>query len=63
VGTSQKKIVSEVSKLLTDKKYYRRMANAVNPYGDGRAAGRILQAIQWYFGLRKEKPSLFGRGR
>jgi UDP-N-acetylglucosamine 2-epimerase (non-hydrolysing) len=61
VGTDAAKIVHEVSKLLTDIRYYRRMANAVNPYGDGRASERIVQAIQWYFGLIKNKPNPFRR--
>lgn len=41
VGMSKKKIVSKISKLLTDKKFYGRMAKAANLYGDGRAARRI----------------------
>lgn len=45
VGTDTQKIVSEVSKLLTDKVAYDSMAQAHNPYGDGKAAHRILQAI------------------
>lgn len=43
VGTSFKKIVEEVSILLDDQKYYERMSKAVNPYGDGKSCGRIVE--------------------
>lgn len=59
VGTDKKKIISQFSRLLTDRAYYKRIANAVNPYGDGKASGRISQAIKWYFGLSKTKPAPF----
>jgi UDP-N-acetylglucosamine 2-epimerase (non-hydrolysing) len=49
VGADANKIVAEASKLLTDEVVYRSMAEAVNPYGDGRAAQRILAAIEQYF--------------
>lgn len=45
VGTSAKNIINEVSTLIDDVKAYQKMANAVNPYGDGNAASRILKAI------------------
>jgi len=41
VGTDRRKIVREMTRLLTDKAAYRRMSRAHNPYGDGRAAPRI----------------------
>lgn len=50
VGADRERIVDEVSRLLTDKQHYDSMATAHNPYGDGKATGRILQAIQGYFG-------------
>ena len=59
VGTNGKKITQEISALLTDKKHYRQMASAVNPYGDGKAAPRIVEAIRYYFGLRKNRPEEF----
>jgi UDP-N-acetylglucosamine 2-epimerase (non-hydrolysing) len=59
VGTNEKKIIGEFSKLLTDPRYYRRIANAVNPYGDGKASDRITHAIRWYFGISKSKPNSF----
>ena len=45
VGTDAEAIVDNVTRLLTDKKAYAAMANAVNPYGDGKACARILAAI------------------
>ena len=46
VGTNHDLIVSEVSKLLEDKAYYDKMSHAVNPYGDGLACGRIVNALK-----------------
>lgn len=45
VGTDYQKIVSEVSALIDDKDYYTSMAEAVNPYGDGRASSRIVDHL------------------
>lgn len=59
VGTDTDKIVSETAKLLTDAKAYQRMSRAVNPYGDGKAAWRIVEAVKHYFGLRKTRPEDF----
>jgi UDP-N-acetylglucosamine 2-epimerase (non-hydrolysing) len=50
VGTDQARIVSVASELLTCPDVYSRMANAVNPYGDGRASERILAALSSRFG-------------
>lgn len=51
VGTNKDIIVNETNLLLRDLKEYRKMAKAVNPYGDGRAANRILQAVLKFFSL------------
>lgn len=45
VGTSGARIVEETMRLLDDGTEYARMARAVNPYGDGRAAERIVEAL------------------
>ena len=45
VGTDYDKIVGEVSALLEDKGYYETMSHAVNPYGDGKACGRITNYL------------------
>ena len=46
VGTDYGKIVGEVSMLLDDEKAYERMSRAVNPYGDGKACGRIVEFLE-----------------
>lgn len=46
VGTNYDKIVYEVSALLEDETYYERMSKAVNPYGDGKACGRIIDFLK-----------------
>lgn len=45
VGTDEKTIYNETKKLLTDKKEYEQMSKASNPYGDGFASKRIVDAI------------------
>jgi len=45
VGPHRERIVSETLRLLQDERAYRKMSQAVNPYGDGRAAERILAAL------------------
>lgn len=45
VGTEQNKIVESVSSLMDDTNLYDRVAMAVNPYGDGHAAERILKYL------------------
>ena len=46
VGANYDKIVSEVSNLLDDAEYYKTMSQAVNPYGDGLACGRIIEILK-----------------
>ena len=46
VGTDYDKIVNSVSELLDDSKAYERMSKAVNPYGDGKACGRIVGRLR-----------------
>ena len=45
VGTNYDKIVDELSRLLDDVLYYDTMSKAVNPYGDGKACGRIVEMM------------------
>jgi UDP-N-acetylglucosamine 2-epimerase (non-hydrolysing) len=45
VGTLRERIVAEIRRLLEDETAYREMARAVNPYGDGQAAVRIVKAL------------------
>ncbi len=49
VGTDVEAIMENATTLLTDEKAYAAMANAVNPYGDGKACGRILDACEKFF--------------
>lgn len=51
VGTDEDRIVAAASRLLTDDDAYDAQARAVNPYGDGRASGRIVSAIEHFFGV------------
>ena len=46
VGTNHDLIVNEVSTLLDDPAAYDKMSKAVNPYGDGKACGRIVEALR-----------------
>ncbi len=45
VGTDPQRIAAETTRLLTDKEAYRKMAEAPNPFGDGRAAERIADIL------------------
>ena len=46
VGTDYDKIVNEISTLLDNQEAYLKMSTAVNPYGDGKACGRIIAALK-----------------
>ena len=46
VGTSRDTIVNELSRLLDDPASYEKMSKAVNPYGDGKACGRIVERLR-----------------
>jgi len=63
VGTDEDTIVAEASKLLSDPRSYHAMASVRNPYGDGQAARRIADALEFYFGIRDEPPDEFAPGR
>ena len=51
IGTDEERIVSEVSRLIHDQGHFAAMANAVNPYGDGKAAARTVAAIEELVGV------------
>lgn len=53
VGTDEEKIYSETKKLLVNKEEYDKMANSINPYGDGLASKRIVDTIIERFENRK----------
>jgi len=59
VGTQTERIVSEARELLTSATAYARMARGGSPYGDGRAAERICDALEYVMGLRDRRPQDF----
>jgi len=58
VGTDEERIVAEVSRLWGDAAAYEEMSHAVNPYGDGRAVERSVQALRHML-LGAGKPAEF----
>jgi len=58
-GTDEEAIYKMAKELLTNKEEYERMAKASNPYGDGNASRRIVEAILYHFGKREERPQSF----
>jgi UDP-N-acetylglucosamine 2-epimerase (non-hydrolysing) len=63
VGTKEDMIFSEAVKLIQNKDLYNRMANSINPYGDGKASKRIVDAILYDFKLLPKCPEDFGSRR
>jgi UDP-N-acetylglucosamine 2-epimerase (non-hydrolysing) len=53
VGPVSDAIAENVTTLLRDKAAYEQMAAAANPYGDGHAAGRIVEALRQFFAIAK----------
>lgn len=56
VGTETKDVLSTMIELLDNKEVHRTMAETKNPYGDGTASKRILDAIAFEFGIDNERP-------
>ena len=61
-GTEREQIFRHADRLLSDRAHYDAMARAVNPYGDGNACRRIVDALAWGFGLCEKKPEEFTPG-
>ena len=59
IGTDSDKIYNEAALLLTDEQEYDKMAKSTNPYGDGKAASRIVAALLYHYGFSKSKPTEF----
>ena len=59
IGTAQERVYAETKRLLTDQAAYAAMAEAVNPYGDGEAARRIIEAILYHAGHIHTPPEPF----
>ncbi|WP_144460116.1 non-hydrolyzing UDP-N-acetylglucosamine 2-epimerase [Siminovitchia fortis] len=58
-GTDEETIYRLAAELLTDSEEYKKMAQAINPYGDGEASKRIADAILYYFKMKDERPEPF----
>lgn len=58
-GTDEETIYKLAYELLNNKEEYEKMSKASNPYGDGQASNRIVQAILHYFGKSEAKPERF----
>lgn len=58
-GTEEKTIYTLAKTLLTDQTEYEKMSRASNPYGDGNASYRIVQAILYHFGKTALPPEQF----
>ena len=59
IGTDSDKVFNEASLLLTNEQEYDRMAKSTNPYGDGKAASRIVSALLYRYKLSSTKPTEF----
>ncbi len=59
IGTNKEDVLSATCRLLEDEAYYKKMSEAVNPYGDGLAAKRIVSIIMRNYGLAAEEFSEF----
>lgn len=59
VGTEYENVKREMTALLEDEIQYQQMAQAKNPYGDGQASRRILDAIAYHFGQMPDRPQDF----
>ncbi|MDT1958281.1 UDP-N-acetylglucosamine 2-epimerase (non-hydrolyzing) [Carnobacterium divergens] len=59
VGTETKDVLAAMNQLLDDPKAHQQMAEASNPYGDGKASERILEAIAYEFGVSTNAPAPF----
>jgi UDP-N-acetylglucosamine 2-epimerase (non-hydrolysing) len=59
VGTKEPAVRRSVAELLDNPRLFRRMAQAVNPYGDGHACERIVQALRHFFDPGCRRPEGF----
>lgn len=62
LGTETQKVYKEARLLLENEDEYRKMAKAVNPYGDGRASERIVKGLLHHFNLSDKRPEEFSVG-
>ena len=55
-GIIEEEVYEKAKTLLTDEAEYNKMAKAINPYGDGLASKRSVDAILYHFGITKVRP-------
>lgn len=61
VGTEEEMVYGRIKALLTESSLYESMSRAANPYGDGKASERIVNAIYHHFGVNDDRPENFHR--
>ncbi|NYE57710.1 non-hydrolyzing UDP-N-acetylglucosamine 2-epimerase [Carboxydothermus ferrireducens] len=59
IGSGTEAVYKNLKELLFDESSYQKMANAVNPYGDGKASLRIYQALKYYYKIDQAPPEEF----
>ncbi len=59
IGTDEEQVYARAKALLTDSVLYEKMSQAANPYGDGRASERIVDALLHHFGRNEARPDPF----
>ena len=62
-GVDKDNIIAMASTLLDNEEEYKKMAHAANPYGDGNASKRTVEAILYHFGIKKDRPEDFSCGK
>jgi UDP-N-acetylglucosamine 2-epimerase (non-hydrolysing) len=58
-GVKREDVFKAASELLENDDLYNKMAQAVNPYGDGRASQRIVDSLLYFFGINQNSPKDF----
>ncbi|MFA7215148.1 MAG: UDP-N-acetylglucosamine 2-epimerase (non-hydrolyzing) [Bacillota bacterium] len=58
-GVKREDVFKAASELLESDDLYNKMAQAVNPYGDGRASQRIVDSLLYFFGINQNSPKDF----
>lgn len=59
VGTTRENVYNTTKILLSENGTYKKMAQAVNPYGDGQASRRIIEALYYYWGWNPDRPAFY----
>lgn len=59
IGTDTETVYRWMTQLLDDERLFSQMARAVNPYGDGKAAERTVEAVRYFYGMSRVRPPRF----